>query len=196
MSIISDNGIAIVQIGADDVRLIGLIVKKKPCSMQKPFLSGQETGDFKVVFEEVGEGKSGDFTYIAGRKGPFTERVNFLHGVKRNQGINFMGIDLSKELFDRGDPCGIKVRVMSEQIYVYNRRIEIRSQCASSLASLSGCSTISAMKRETATDNTTKPCSFNNRLLSSLAFFVVFTMSSFLSLAACSLVNFTVMFIT
>src|SRR3990172_6061498 len=146
MCIVGDYGIAIIQICADDMRLIGLVIKNKPCSMQKPLLSGQKTGEFKLIFEEVGEGNSGDFTGIAGREDPFAEGVNLMHSVKRNQGIYFLGIDLSKELFDIGDSCGVNIGILSEQIYVYDRRINIRFQWANSLVSLSGCSTISAMK--------------------------------------------------
>lgn len=193
MCIVGDYGIALVQICANNMRLIGLVIKNKPCSMQKPFLSGQKTGEFKLVLEEVGEGNSGDFTDIVGRKDPFAEGVNLLHSVKGNQGIDSMGIDLSKELFDMGNSCCVKIGILPKQIYVYDRRIKIRSQWANSLASLSGCSTISAMKWDTATDIATNPWSLRSWLLASLAFFVVFTMSSFLSFAACSFVNFRVM---
>lgn len=127
MSIVGDNGIALIQISADNMRLIGLVVKNKSCSVQKPFLSGQKPSKFKLVLEEVGEGKSGDLAYIGGRKDLFAEGVNLLNGVKRDYGIDFMGIDLSKELFYMGDSCGVNVGIVPEQMDVYDRRIKIRS---------------------------------------------------------------------
>jgi len=60
----------------------------------------------------------------------------------------------------------------------------------SSLISLSGCSTMLAIKRDTATDKITNPWSLSRRLLSSLALWVVLIISTFLSPVACFFVSF------
>jgi len=105
--------------------LVGLVIEEEFCSVQKSFFSGQHPSKFKLIFKEFGNGVFGYMSDIFNRKNLFTEGVNLLNGIERDDSMQLSGINQIKKFLDENKSLAINIRVFSEYIDIYNGGIKI-----------------------------------------------------------------------